>query len=88
VILTGRVTLHGLSPASNAVVELHNSRGDVLDQMQVDRSGIYAFHLIAGTWRLRAWDSQGRRALAEVRLSDKDTVLDIDLNEPEGALNE
>jgi Protein of unknown function (DUF1416) len=88
VILTGRVTLHGLSAAPNAVVELHNSQGDVLDQMQVDRSGIYAFHLIAGTWRLRAWDNQGRRALAEVELSDKDTVLDIDLNEPEGALNE
>jgi hypothetical protein len=83
-ILTGRVTLNGTTPAPHAVVELHNSQGDVLDQMQVDGSGIYAFHLIAGTWRLRAWDSQGRRALTEVRLGDKDTVLDIDLIEPEG----
>jgi hypothetical protein len=56
--------------------------------MQVDRSGIYAFHLVAGTWSLRVWDHQGRRALAEVKLGDRDTVLDIDLNEPEGALNE
>ncbi|MEA2508125.1 MAG: hypothetical protein QOG21_207 [Actinomycetota bacterium] len=83
-ILTGRVTLNGLSPAPNAVVELHNSSGDVLDQMQVDGSGIYAFHLIAGSWSLRAWDHQGRRALAEVQLGDRDTVLDIDLTEPEG----
>jgi Protein of unknown function (DUF1416) len=85
VILTGRVTLNGLAAAPNAVVELHNSSGDILDQMQVDRSGIYAFHLIAGTWLLRAWDNQGRRALAEVELGDRDTVLDIDLTEPEGA---
>jgi hypothetical protein len=87
-ILTGRVTLHGQSAAQNAVVELHNSNGDVLDQMQVDRSGIYAFHLVAGRWRLRAWDNQGRRALTEVQVSDKDTVLDIDLTEPEGAHHE
>ena len=84
-ILTGRVTLNGMSPVPNAVVELHNSNGDVLDQMQVDRSGIYAFHLIAGTWRLRAWDNQGRRALTEVQVGDKDTVLDIELTEPERA---
>jgi hypothetical protein len=85
VILTGRVTLNGTAPAPHAVVELHNSDGDVLDQMQVDPSGIYAFHLIPGTWWLRAWDSQGRRALTEVRLGEKDTVLDIDLTEPGGA---
>jgi hypothetical protein len=88
VILTGRVTLHGVSAAQNAVVELHNSQGDVLDQMQVDRSGIYAFHLIAGSWRLSAWDHQGRRALADVQLGDRDTVLDMDLIEPEGAPDE
>jgi hypothetical protein len=88
VILTGRVTVQGLSPAPNAVVELHNSQGDVLDQIQVDGFGTYAFHLIAGSWRLRAWDQQGRRALAEVQLDDRDTVLDIDLTEPEGAPHE
>jgi hypothetical protein len=66
------------------VVELHNCEGDVLDQMQVDLSGMYAFHLIAGTWQLRAWDNQGRRALVEVRVGDKDTVFDIDLSETEG----
>jgi hypothetical protein len=87
-ILTGRVTLNGLSSAQHAVVELHNSAGDVLDQMQVDQSGIYAFHLIAGTWSLRAWDGQGRRALARIQVGDKDTVFDIDLTEPEGARNE
>ena len=84
-ILTGRVTLHGTSPAKHAVVELHNVQGDVLDQMQVDLSGIYAFHLIPGTWQLRAWDKQGRRALVEVQVGDKDTVFDIDLTEREGA---
>ena len=82
-ILTGRVTLNGSLPAQHAVVEIHNSQDDVLDQMQVDRSGIYAFHLIPGTWSVRAWDNQGRRALAKVKLGDRDTVFDINLTEPE-----
>jgi Protein of unknown function (DUF1416) len=88
VILTGRVTLNGFSTAQQAVVELHNSEGDVLDQMEVDRSGIYAFHLIPGVWSLRAWDQQGRRALADIEVGDEDTVFDIDLTEPEGARHE
>jgi hypothetical protein len=86
-ILTGRVTLNGVSADPNAVVELHNSQGDVLDQMQVDRSGIYAFHLIPGRWELRAWDNQGRRAQAEVEVTARDTVLDIELAESERARN-
>jgi Protein of unknown function (DUF1416) len=88
VILTGRVTLNGSLPAQHAVVELHNSRGDVMDQMQVDRSGIYAFHLIPGTWSVRAWDNQGRRALAKIKLGDRDTVFDINLTEREGTSDE
>jgi Protein of unknown function (DUF1416) len=88
VIVTGRVTVNGLLPAQQAVVELHNSMGDVMDQMQVDRSGIYAFHLIPGRWSLRAWDNQGRRALVDVELGDRDKVFDINLSEPEGALDE
>jgi hypothetical protein len=59
-----------------------------MDQMQVDRSGIYAFHLIPGSWSLRAWDNQGRRALAQIELGDRDTVVDINLAEPEGARDE
>ena len=82
-ILTGRVTLNGSLPAQHAVVEIHNSQGDVLDQMQVDPSAIYAFHLIPGTWSVRAWDNQGRRAQAKVKLGDRDTVFDINLTEPE-----
>jgi hypothetical protein len=77
------VTLNGSLPAQHAVVELHNSAGDVMDQMQVDRSGIYAFHLIPGMWSLRAWADQGRRALADINLGDRDTVFDINLTEAE-----
>ena len=41
--LTGRITVHGDKPATTAVVEVHNSTGDVVDQVQVDADGRYTF---------------------------------------------
>ena len=82
--LRGHVTAHG-EPALSAVVELHNSNGDVLDQVQVDDQGAYIYHLVAGQWKLNVWDAHGHRASVEATIDegDSDKTLDIGLDEPE-----
>jgi hypothetical protein len=83
--LTGAVTVHGSKPATTAVVELHNSTDDVVDQVQVDDDGKYAYHLSSGTWTLRVWDRYGHRGGASITVADgEDQTLDIVLDEPEG----
>jgi hypothetical protein len=83
--LSGKVTLDGSSPALSAVVELHNSTGDVVDQVQVDSEGRYRYHLAEGHWVLKLWDSEGHRGSAEVSLDkDEDKSLDITLSTPTG----
>ena len=83
--LRGTVTAHG-EPAVSAVVELHNSQGDVLDQVQVDGQGAYIYHLVAGQWKLNVWDAHGHRGTADVAIEegDEDTVVDVALDESEG----
>ncbi len=82
--LRGHVTAHG-DPATTAVVELHNSQGDVLDQVQVDEQGGYIYHLVAGRWVLNVWDAHGHRGTAQVEIDegDDDTIVDVNLDEPE-----
>jgi hypothetical protein len=82
--LTGRITVHGDHPATSAVVEVHNSQGDVVDQVQVDADGRYNYNLSAGSWTLNVWDAHGHRGRHEVTLSDDDQTADVDLEEPEG----
>lgn len=83
--LSGRITVHGDKPATTAVVEIHNSQGDVVDQIAVDEEGRYRYHLSPSTWSLRVWDAHGHRGEVEVTLTEgQDEVLDLDLEEPEG----
>ena len=83
--LSGTVTVHGDAPAASAVVEVHNATGDVVDQVQVDGSGRYVYHLAPGTWTLNVWDNHGHRARVEVTLEDgDDKTFDVQLEEPEG----
>ncbi len=73
-------------PALSAVVELHNSTGDIVDQVQVGDDGGYTYHLAPGTWALNVWDAHGYRGRAQLTLSDGEPkVLDVDLEKPEGA---
>ena len=81
--LTGRVTAHG-DPAPSAVVEVHNSSGDVVDQVQVDSDGHYTYHLSEGSWSLNVWDAHGHRGRSEVELGADDASVDVQLSEPEG----
>ena len=76
--LTGRVTVDG-SPVPTAVIEVHNSQGDVVDQVQADEDGRYKYHLSPGDWTLNVWDEQGHRARKGVTIAEDDTSMDIEL---------
>lgn len=77
--LTGTVTVSGGKPALGAVVELHNSSGDVLDQVRVDDDGLFTYHLVAGEWRLNCWDAEGHRAVETISLGDDDGRVELEL---------
>jgi hypothetical protein len=78
--LSGRVLVGGEQAAFDAVVELHNSSDDVVDQVQVDSTGRYKFHLSEGSWSLRSWDPHGHRAEGLASLGpDEDVSLDLRL---------
>ena len=83
--LSGRVTFEGRRPAGDVVVELHNSAGDVVDQVRVDEDGVYRYHVSPAQWSLRAWDAHGHRARAEVTISsDEDQMVDLELTSEGG----
>jgi hypothetical protein len=78
--LSGKVLVDGEEAALDAVVELHNSGGDIVDQVQVDDTGRYMFHLSEGVWSLRSWDPHGGRAEGRASLGlDEDVTLDLRL---------
>jgi hypothetical protein len=78
--LSGRVLVGREDAAVDAVVELHNSGGDVVDQVQVDSTGSYTFHLSEGVWSLRSWDPHGHRAHGSASLGPEgDVTLDLRL---------
>jgi hypothetical protein len=84
--LSGKITIHGDKPATNAVAELHNETGDIVDQLSVDEEGRYRFYVSPGSWSLRAWDPHGHRGAGSVRVSEGETkTLDISLDEPAGS---
>ena len=78
--LSGRVTVRGGALAVPAVIEVSNSNGDVIDQVQVDDEGSYRYYLSPGLWFLRAWNAHGQRASKTITLEKKgEETLDIDL---------
>ncbi len=81
--LSGRITVEGGRPATDAVVELHNATGDVMDQVRVNDDGRYRFYVSPGIWSLTIWDPYGHRGVGEVNmLEGDDKTLDIDLTQP------
>jgi Carboxypeptidase regulatory-like domain len=82
--LSGTVTRPTGEPAETATVELHNSSGDILDQIVCDAQGRFRYHLSPGAWRLFVWDPVGNRAEVKVELQkDEDAAVDIDLAKSE-----
>lgn len=82
--LSGTVTVHR-GPARHATVELHNATGDVVDQVQVDDSGHFTYHLPPGKWSLNIWDPYGHRGSTEVTVDkDESKQVFVALVEPKG----
>jgi hypothetical protein len=78
--LSGSVTRPTGEPAHTATVELHNSAGDILDQIVCDSQGRFRYHLSPGEWQLFVWDPVGNRAEVNVELKkDEDAAVEIDL---------
>ncbi|MGH2699811.1 MAG: carboxypeptidase-like regulatory domain-containing protein [Actinomycetota bacterium] len=78
--LFGTVTRPTGEPAHTATVELHNSSGDILDQIVCDSAGRFRYHLSPGAWQLFVWDPAGNRAQVSVELQkDEETAIRIDL---------
>ena len=83
--LSGTVTRPTGEPAETATVELHNSAGDILDQIVCDDRGRFRYHLSPGEWHLFVWDQAGGRAEVAVELQkDEDTAVDIGLRTTAG----
>jgi hypothetical protein len=81
--LRGQVTAGG-EAARDAVVEVRNAAGDIVDQVTVDDRGGFTYHLAGGMWSLRAWDPHGGRAVESVELGgDEDVVVDLELKSQE-----
>ena len=81
--VSGRITVHGDKAANTAVVEVHNSQGDVVDQVQVDDDGRYTYNLSPGTWTLNVWDNHGHRGKTSIELEEgSDREVNLDLAEP------
>jgi hypothetical protein len=79
-VVAGRVTRRDGEAAADAVVEVRNAGGDIVDQVKVDDRGGYVYHLRQGTWGLLAWDARGGRAKKMVNLAHgEDMVVDMEL---------
>jgi hypothetical protein len=77
--VSGRVLSEG-DPVKIGTVELHNRTDDIIDAVLVDADGRYSFHLSPGSWKLRAWDVNGKRGEVTVELkSGADAAVDITL---------
>jgi protocatechuate 3,4-dioxygenase beta subunit len=84
--LSGRITDESGTSVADAVVEIRNSAGDIVDSVQVDSEGTYTYHLSSGSWTLNVWDPHGRRGRAQVRIGDTDGDQTADITiEAEGA---
>jgi Protein of unknown function (DUF1416) len=75
----GHVKLGDGSPATGATVEVHNSAGDVVDQVRVDDVGDFTYFLSPGQWRFRVWDAAGHRGEAAISLKQDEDAADLDL---------
>jgi hypothetical protein len=79
--LSGRVTNDQGSASADAVVEIRNSAGDVVDSVRTDDDGNYTYHLSAGEWTINVWDAHGGRATAAAAMSEgEEKKMDVTLS--------
>jgi hypothetical protein len=75
----GFVRVRSFGAARAATIEVHNSVGDVVDQVRTNDEGGFTYYLTPGTWAFRAWDAWGHRGSGEITLSDDEDTANLDL---------
>lgn len=78
-MVSGTVKHEDGSTASGATVEVHNSTGDVVDQIRTTDAGFFTYYLSAGKWVFKMYDGEGRRGGKEVALDEVDGSFRVDL---------
>jgi hypothetical protein len=77
--IQGRITAKRLAPVGEVTVELLNSSGDIVDQIRAAHDGEFVLYVSPGTWRLSAYDHQGQRGEATIRVKDAETQVELSL---------
>jgi hypothetical protein len=67
------------SVAVDVTVEVHNSNGDVLDQIRTTDEGLFTYYLTSGHWTFETYDGGGHRGTKEVILDEDDATFRVDL---------
>lgn len=67
------------SVPSGATVEVHNSVGDVVDQIRLTEDGSFIYYLCPGKWTFMTYDGGGHRGNQEVALDEEDASISIHL---------
>jgi hypothetical protein len=78
-LLSGTVKHQDGSAAAGATVEVHNARGDVVDQVRTTDEGAFTYYLNPGRWTLKTYDARGHRGNQEVAISEGDATMRVDL---------
>jgi uncharacterized protein YfaS (alpha-2-macroglobulin family) len=75
--ISGHVSGERATPVGGITVELINSAGDIVDQVQVDDDGRFKLHVSPGTWKLSAYDPGGRRVEATTEVADEEAKVEL-----------
>jgi hypothetical protein len=75
----GSVRVRSFGAARSATIEVHNSTGDVVDQVRTNDDGGFIYYLSPGTWAFRVWDAWGHRGRGEITLTEEDEATKLDL---------
>lgn len=65
--------------ATEGTVEVHNSTGDVVDQLRIADGGAFTYYLSPGLWTFFTYDGEGHRGNARVTLAEGDASVHVDV---------
>jgi hypothetical protein len=65
--------------ATEATVEVHNSTGDIVDQLRTADGGAFTYYLCPGPWNFFTYDGEGHRGNARVTLAEGDAAVRVDV---------
>jgi hypothetical protein len=77
--VTGTVKHEKGGPVAGATVEVHNSAGDIVDQVRTADDGTFTYHLSLGNWVFKTYDGDSHRGERTVTLKESDATISVDL---------